>query len=738
MSNPSQVWEVAVPSPLHKTFDYLPEPTETQRRVTPGMRVRVPFGRTTRIGVITGTRPNSRIPTARLRRAHALLDQEALLPNELMRLLLWASAYYHHPVGEVLLSAIPSLLRRGADPRPRTVRRWHLSGQGREIDAEQLRNAPRQRTLLAELRNNAEGLCAEQLDARGPWRSAMRALLDKGWVKATDAAVGTMNAEALQCPEPGPPLNPSQREAGDEITGAAGGFQAFLLDGVTGSGKTEVYMQIIARHARAGRQALVLVPEIGLTPQLVERFQHRFSCPLAVLHSGLSDRERLDAWLMASSGTAPIVIGTRSAVFTPLARPGVIVVDEEHDASYKQHDGFRYHGRDLAVVRAQRLGVPIVLGSATPSLESLYNCEQGRYRRLVLAARAGAAAPPKMELISMRDRRAEDGLSQRLLRSIADHLAQRNQVLLFLNRRGYAPTLLCHDCGWVADCHRCDAHMILHHARRILRCHHCDAQRPVDPSCPHCGSIDLRPLGQGTERMEEALGRHFPDTKIVRIDRDSTRRKGAMQSLLRSVREGENQIMLGTQMLTKGHHLPNVTLVGILDADQGLFGADFRSSERMGQLITQVAGRAGRAEKPGEVLIQTHHPDHPLLADLLRQDYQGFARSLMAERKQTALPPYGCLALLRAESVRPHAPMAFLADAHRQTAAQAADHVRLLGPAPAPMERRAGRYRAQLLFQSDDRAPLHRALDALIPAIGALQHAGQVRWSLDVDPLDEF
>lgn len=732
------IWKVAVPSPLHQTFDYLPAPTPPAVRVCPGMRVRVPFGHSTRVGVVTGTAAESRVEDNRLRRAHELLDEEPLLPDELMQLLQWASAYYHHPASEVILGAMPGLLRRGGAARPRTIRRWRLTDKGCDIDPVKLRNAPRQRTLLAALARSPEGLGAEQLEEHAPWKHAMRALIDKGWVNTDDEPVADETTEPPRTPETIPELNPSQRDAAGAVLDAEEGFCAYLLDGVTGSGKTEVYLQTVAHHVQAGRQALVLVPEIGLTPQLVERFRRRFAGPLAVLHSGLSDRERLDAWLMARSGAAPVVIGTRSAVFAPLARPGIIIVDEEHDASYKQHDGFRYHARDLAVVRARRLGIPVVLGSATPSLESLYNCEQGRYRRLVLAARAGAASQPKTRLVNMRDRGFQDALSERLRQAIEKHLEQRSQVLLFLNRRGYAPTLLCHDCGWVADCHRCDAHMILHRAGGTLRCHHCDTQRPVDASCPQCGSIDLRPLGQGTERMEEALAQHFPDVEIVRIDRDSTRRRGSMESLLGSVQTGERQILVGTQMLTKGHHLPNVTLVGILDADQGLFGADFRSSERMGQLITQVAGRAGRAEKPGEVLIQTHHPEHPLLTDLLRQDYYAFARNLLAERRQAMLPPYGCLALLRAESVRRDAPDAFLSDAYRCAMEHTGENVRLLGPAPAPMERRAGRYRSQLLFQSDRRGHLHRTLSALLPRISGLQHARRVRWSLDVDPVDEF
>jgi primosomal protein N' (replication factor Y) len=533
-------------------------------------------------------------------------------------------------------------------------------------------------------------------------------------------------------------LNASQHTAVAAITAAHDRFQTFLLDGVTGSGKTEVYFQVIAAVLRAGRQALLLVPEIGLTPQMVERVRRRFACPLAVLHSGLSDGERLAAWLQARDGRAAIVIGTRSAVFTPLARPGIIIIDEEHDASYKQQEGFRYHARDVAVVRGQYLKVPVVLGSATPALESLHNCAQGRYEHLILPTRAGAAAPPTIRLVSLREQAAERGLSPLLAHAIEQHLARDNQVLLFLNRRGYAPTLLCHDCGWLAACARCDAHLIYHRGQHLLRCHHCDSQRAVPAGCPSCGSPDLRPLGQGTERVEEWLTERFPAVEIVRIDRDSTRRKGSLDALMQRVHDGRRQILLGTQMLTKGHHLPHVTLVGILDADQGLFGADFRAGERMGQLIIQVAGRAGRAEKPGEVLIQTHYPDHPQLAALLRHDYPGFARALLEERRAAGLPPSGCLALLRAESVQPHAPHAFLAAVQEGLDHATLAQVEALGPAPPPLERRAGRYRSQLLFHSARRAPLQRLLAALVTLLETLPQPGKVRWSLDVDPIDEY
>ena len=528
-------------------------------------------------------------------------------------------------------------------------------------------------------------------------------------------------------------LNPAQQTAAAEIIGALAGYKAFLLDGVTGSGKTEVYLEAIAAAVASGRQALVLLPEINLTPQTLARFRARFGS-VAAFHSGLSDGERLATWLAARDGTAPVIVGTRSAAWLPLKAPGLIVVDEEHDASFKQHEGFRYSARDLAVVRAQRAKVPVVLGSATPSLESLHNAAQDRYAHLRLPERAGTARHPSMKLLDIRSRRLVEGLSDLLLDAVKRHLTAGGQVLLFLNRRGYAPTLMCHDCGTPEACKRCDARMTLHGDRRLV-CHHCGAERPVPKQCSHCGSQSFGAVGQGTERIEQALTELFPDAGVARVDRDSTRRKGSMEKLLGEVQSGERRLLVGTQMLAKGHDFPNVTLVGVLDADQGLFSSDFRASERMAQLIIQVAGRAGRADKPGEVLIQTHQPDHPLLNNLVREGYGSFAASALAERRIAGLPPYAALALLRAEAPASAAPTAFLEAARELLAARRIQGVQLLGPAPAPMERRAGRYRAHLLLQAGQRAPLQNLLAAALPELDGLKQARKVRWSIDVDPV---
>ncbi len=734
MPPPQPILRIAVPSPLRRSFDYLPPPRLDTHLLQPGQRLRVPFGRSHVVGVLLELAGKTDFDPGRLKAATELLDTEPAVSPEIMALARWAAHYYHHPVGEVMATVLPVLLRHGEPAKAHGLRRWRLTTAGKTLNPESLKRAPRQAAMHARLLNHPDGLGRDALGTEpGSWAAALKAMVDKGWVETLEQPQLTMPAPDRETP---PALNAAQEEAVAAVTAELHQFQPFLLHGVTGSGKTEVYLHLIEQVIAQDRQTLVLVPEIGLTPQLVERFRRRLGVPLAVLHSALTDRERLNAWIAARDGDAPVVIGTRSAVFTPMARPGLCIVDEEHDLSFKQHEGFRYSARDLALIRARSAGMPVLLGSATPSLESLHNARQGRYRLLSLPERAGTARHPHMQLADMRGQYLEDGLSQTLLKRMDEHLQRGHQVLLFLNRRGFAPTLLCHDCGWVGECERCDAHLTLHQGQRRLRCHHCGAERPLPDTCPACGSVDLRAIGQGTERMETALQRHFPDVGIVRIDRDSTRRKGAMEAKLKRVHSGDARILIGTQMLAKGHDFPDVTLVGVVDTDQGLFSADFRAPERLAQLVLQVAGRAGRADKPGEVLIQTHHPDNRLLQQLVGQDYLAFAEAALAERRDAGLPPFSSLALLRAEAPAREAPMRFLEDAAALATDAGVAGVELFGPVSAPMERRQGRYRAQLLLQAAARADLHRLLGPWTPQLEQLKSARKVRWSLDVDPLD--
>jgi primosomal protein N' (replication factor Y) len=487
----------------------------------------------------------------------------------------------------------------------------------------------------------------------------------------------------------------------------------------------------------AGRRALVLVPEIGLTPQLLGRFRERLAAPLAVLHSGLTDQERLGAWRDACSGHARIVVGTRSAVFAPVPDLGLIVIDEEHDPSFKQHEGgFRYSARDLAVVRARHAAVPVVLGSATPSLETLHNVAAQRYRLLRLERRAAQAQPPVLKLVDLRASSLRAGISTPAVLAIERHLSEGGQVLVFLNRRGYAPTLLCTACGWIAPCSECDARLTVHLSAQRLRCHHCGADAPLPARCLQCG-FAVKPVGQGTERIAETLTALFPGAPIARLDRDVVRRRGDLEGVMRHMASGDTRILVGTQMVTKGHDFPNVTLVVVLNADQGLFSSDFRAAERLAQTIVQVAGRAGRGTRPGEVLIQTEFPDHPLLVNLLADGYDGFARVALLERQAADWPPFSRLATLRGSARSAAAALAFLTEA-RGLAPQPPAGVRLLGPVPAAMHKRAGRYHAQLLVESRTRTRLHEFLDGWLPQVERLKSARALRWSLDVDPLELF
>jgi primosomal protein N' (replication factor Y) len=733
MTPTDPVLRVAVLSPVRMLFDYLPPAGVEVDCVALGARVRVPFGRSTRIGVVLDRRPAASVPEERLKAVLEVLDSQRPLPMETLRLLEWASAYYHHPPGEVLETALPAALRRGRRSAEAPTYRWRLTAAGSRLELESLRRASRQVAILRTLAQHPEGIPSDsKLLPRGASETLQR-LASKGW--AERQAEPCLSAEPAQ--DSPLPLNAAQRAAVEAVTGSSG-FQVFLLEGVTGSGKTEVYLHLVSDALARGRQALVLLPEIGLTHQTVERFRRRLPVPVAVLHSGLSDQERLCAWCAARDGDAGVVIGTRSAIFAPLANAGIFIVDEEHDPSFKQQDGFRYSGRDLAVVRARQAGTPVVLGSATPALESLHNALRGRYRRLHLPERAGGARQPSVEVVDVRRQPLQAGLSEPLIAAMTETLSRDEQVLLFLNRRGYAPALLCHECGWVAGCGRCDAHLTVHRRERRLRCHHCGAEQPLPVQCPECTGPDLQGAGQGTERLEQALAELFPGQEVLRVDRDTTRRKHALRDLLEQVRSGSADILVGTQMLAKGHHFPSVTLVGIVDADRGLFNVDFRAPERMAQLIVQVAGRAGRADKAGRVLIQTHHPKHPLLEPLIAEGYAAFAEAALRERAQARLPPETSLALLRAEAPAAPAPMAFLEKAAVLAGEIPAKGVELFGPVAAPMQRRAGRYRAQLLVQSERRSDLHRFLRAWVPHLDALRAARRVRWSLDVDPVEMY
>ncbi len=710
----------------------------------------MPFGRRRTVGVLVDLRGRSAVPAGKLKAAHSLIDTEPVLDEPLLDLLLWAADYYRHPPGEVIAAALPAALRAGQLVRPPSEL-WGLSeaALAGELVAPR-KQAYRQWELIDFLRQRSCASAAELARLSPHWREHARALERRGWVtrrlvggddqpagrepvSLDPAAAGRGAIPADKRPVP----NPEQARAINEIISSGDRFAPFLLHGVTGSGKTEVYLRAIEEVVGAGKQALVLVPEISLTPQLVSRFEQRFRLPLAVLHSSRSDQSRLKAWRAARSGAAPVVIGTRSAIFAPLAHAGIIVVDEEHDASYKQQEGFRYSARDLALLRSQRLSIPIVLGSATPSLESLAQVDSGRFRLLELPNRVAGAQAPKLRLIDLRRHGQTHGIATPTLLTIKRHLEAGGQVLLYLNRRGYAPALFCPACGWVAPCPRCDARLTVHQSSVQLHCHHCGARQTLPEACPDCGEA-VKPVGQGTQRIEETLEQLFPGVPMTRIDRDAMRRRGALEDALDKVNRGEVRLLVGTQMLTKGHHFPRVTLVVVLNADQGLFGTDFRASERLAQSIVQVAGRAGRAERPGEVLIQTEYPEHPLLTRLVQGGHDAFASAALQERREARWPPFARIAVLRAEATGQAAPLRFLDSARAAAENLRSGDVELLGPAPAPMERRAGHYRAQLLLHAATHSQLQRLFIRWLPAVENLPEARKVRWSLDVDPLELF
>lgn len=732
---------VALPTPLRRLFDYRALADIPVSAWQPGVRVKVPFGSREVIGVVLHTTDTTEVPVSKLRTITELIDEKPLLPPSVMQLISWTSQYYQHSLGDTFSWALPVLLRQG-EPAVAQKKLFYTAATDAQLDDVRVKNAPRQRQALQAVLQHKRGLAHEQLSSLELQKSSIDALLEKGLLHKEWRSVHQPPSNLPVLAQMPLALNAEQKVAFDSISQQLGRFKVFLLAGVTGSGKTEVYLHLIEQVLNKKQQVLVLIPEINLGPQTFSRFQQRFNVRVALLHSEVNDRERLNAWLAARDGQAEIVIGTRSALFTPFKNLGLIIIDEEHDASYKQQEALRYHARDLALVRARQADIPVVLGSATPSLESLHNANSGRYALLRLNTRAGTAKLPQFKRLDVRSLPLDSGISMPLQKAIERTLAAGQQVLVFLNRRGFSPVLLCNDCGWMGKCRDCDARLTLHQRYNELRCHHCGHVEKRPLACPGCESLQLHPVGEGTERAEERLQILFAQVPVLRIDRDTTARKGALDAMLNTVNQGKPCILLGTQMLAKGHHFPRVTLVAILNADGGLFSADFRSSERMAQLILQVAGRAGRAQDPGEVIIQSHLADHPLLVQLTEQGYFAFAEQALSERRAAGLPPYSYMALLRAEAVSSIQVDNFLQDAlalsEQLLAHYQLQQLECLGPVAAPMERRAGRYRAQLLFIAHKRKDLQQLLHALCFNLELLPSARQARWSVDVDPIDLF
>lgn len=725
---------VALAVPLPKLFDYL-IPETLANQITVGTRIKVPFGQRYDIGIVVNIDTTTEFDINKLKAVSEVIDHTSLFPDKLWQLLLWAVDYYHYPIGEVLFHALPVLLRQGKPARFSSTTQWQLSAKGKLFNDDDLSRWPRQRQLFKLLQQNTDD---DLIQAASFSRSIYQKLQERQLIEQVELPYYPKSWQAeTACNDSPLSLNDEQQQVIAVIQPLLTQFNVCLLDGVTGSGKTEVYLHTLASILAKGQQALVFVPEIGLTPQTIARFKTRFNAPIDILHSGLNDKERLQVYLRSKNGENAIVIGTRSALFTPFKQLGLIIVDEEHDTSYKQQEGWRYHARDLAIVRAKLDNIPIILGSATPSLESLYNAKIGKYHHLTLTKRAGNAAFAEQSIIDIKGLPLKSGLSLPLIQRIKTHLDCQQQVLLFLNRRGFAPVLICHDCGWIAECPRCDRPFTYHQQQQKLNCHHCDTPRSIPPQCPKCGSTHLQAIGFGTEQVEQQLKQLFPDIPISRIDRDSTAKKGALSDYLTQINQGQAHILVGTQILAKGHHFPNVTLVGIIDVDGALFASDFRATERFAQLYIQVAGRAGREQKSGEVILQTHHPEHPLLKVLLEQGYPTFATQALIERQATLLPPFSYQIVIRAADKNNQAAPKFLAhvsDWLKQYSDDAS--LWIFGPATANQPKRAGYYRWQLLLQHPNRRKFQSIIKELCLAMTQWSEMHTIRWSIDVDPIE--
>jgi primosomal protein N' (replication factor Y) len=691
--------------------------------------------------MVIGSATISSVAPGKLKYVSTVLDTEPAIPPALLKFLKWAANYYHHPIGEVIRAALPTTMRSTRGMQPRLPARYSLTSAGWVGLCSLSKQAKRQHRILGALKEAGDsGLLLDaltQLVARP--KSTLVLLRDRGWIETHQNPEDFLLTAAKKA---GPVLNPSQRQAVREIGAVLPRYVPFLLQGVTGSGKTEIYLKAAASVVASGRQVLILVPEIALTPQLLARFQEGLEGTLAAIHSGLTDRERHITWWAARQGLVDVVVGTRSAVFTPLARPGLYIVDEEHDASYKQQDGFRYHGRDLIVKRAQQDGVPVILGSATPSLESMENVRRGRYRQLLLKQRARGAVMPKFQLLDLGRLPLTSGMTPPMLDALRLRLDRGEQSIVYVNRRGFAPVVMCSTCRWQARCDRCDVHFTLHRRSEQLRCHHCGASRDPPVQCPECGQSTLRAVGQGTQRIEDALQQALPGVRILRLDSDNVGDAAGLAADLAQVRQRKIDVLVGTQLVAKGHDFPAVTLVCVLNADSGLYSVDFRAAERLYQQLTQVAGRAGRADRPGQVLVQTRHPENASFFRLARHDFNGFVTAELDQRRLALCPPFVRFALLRAESPRPTASLEFISLAARvgrqRLEGQESQAVRLMDPVPSPMERKAGRYRAQVLVTGRTHTPLHRFLDDWLGDLEGLNLGRRVRWSLDVDPIEMY
>ena len=730
--------EVLIPIPLMEKFSYFP-PKNRPNQLKKGSRVLVPFGNRLMVGVVWGFNKKSNSDKRKYKYIREVLDKTPLLNATSMSLAEWASRYYHYPLGEIISYFYPPSLRKGKEAKFKESKYIELTNKGSLLKEEDLSRAPAQLKLISLLKEKTE-VTIKSAQAFGISSAVIKGLIDKEYVASFSRELSPYKKHENKDLKPSKKLNLEQKKAVDAINKAQDKNVTFLLDGITGSGKTEVYLQAIQEQISNGKQALILIPEIGLAPQAEERFKDYFGDRVMSFHSAKNDREKVDAWLGASRGLVDIIIGTRSSVFLPMKNLGIIVIDEEHDLSFKQTDKFRYSARDMALYRAKLEKVPVVLASATPSLETLKNTEEGKYQLLKLNKRATGASLPTFHAVDLRGKELNEGLSNELLEATKSELSNGNQVLIFLNRRGYAPSLICKVCGWVSNCDRCDALMTVHKSPSKLQCHHCEAQKNYPTKCSSCGENEFLTYGFGTERLEEFMKIHFPDVPTMRIDSDSTRKRESLSDYLDEIKKGKPMILLGTQLLAKGHHFPNVTLVGIVDADSGLFSADFRGSERVAQMMTQVSGRAGREKKPGRVILQSYCTDHPQIEEIISGSYEKFAKKLLEERKSAKIPPYSFQAKIFAESPKGLVSRDFILSLlnGQNIDRELRDDLRLVGPLPSIMEKKSGVYRWELSVFSKNRSSLHKFLDVMQSKLYDVKTSKKVRWAIDVDPLSSI
>ena len=734
----SELIDVLVPIPVLEKFSYLPV-KGSRVLPKPGSRVLIPFGRRSLVGVVWKISKLDKSDKRKYKHIKEILDDSPLLDTHALKLAEWSSRYYHYPLGEIISYFFPPSLRKGEEAKFRQAKYLELTSRGEFLDMKSLENAPAQKKLITLLQEKHE-VSITSLKAFGISSASVKSLINKGFIRSFSRELSPYKQHDDKKSLSPKKLNKEQSLAVSKIKAAQDKNMTFLLDGITGSGKTEVYLQAIKEIIGQGKQALILIPEIGLAPQAEERFRDYFGDRVMSFHSAKNDREKVDAWLGASKGLVDIIIGTRSSVFLPMKKLGIIVVDEEHDLSFKQVDKFRYSARDMALYRAKLEKIPVVLASATPSLETLKNAKDKKFETLRLNKRATGASLPNINAIDLRGKELNEGMSNDLLEATESELEKGNQVLIFLNRRGYASSLICKTCGWISNCDRCDALMTVHKKPLKLQCHHCEAQKEFPDACPKCSSKDFLQYGYGTERIEEYLQVRFPKFKTLRIDSDSTRKKESLTGYFDLIKKGEPMILLGTQLLAKGHHFPNVTLVGILDADSGLFSADFRGSERVAQLMTQVSGRAGREEKSGQVILQTYCPDHPQIEEIINGTYQSFAQRLLDERRTSKTPPYFFQVKVYAESPKSIVSRDFIRSLINRISIDnsISKDLRIVGPLPSLMEKKSGVYRWELNIFSKNRSQLHKYLDLVQSKLYSPSISKQVRWSIDVDPLSSL